>query len=452
MIRTLRLLNSVEERLSSARWVRTRLGPWPKAREIQVACASILAIALLLAGLSVGFGFRDRPIFGHEVGGDFLAWYVAGTILNEHSHARLYDLALEHQLQHQIRKRWANDLLLAYANAPWLAVLFQPLARLPYIWAYIAWLIISALLYVVGLELIWPRGEPFDGFRATYRLIALSFFPFSFECWFGGQLAAIGFFAISVCLFLIRRRHQYSAGAVLGLCTYKPTLLLLLLPMLMVGRRYRALFGFCMSSGILVMGSAMTVGYQGLAGYIQTLMLYGRVVSSGGSTQQLAKYVDLNAFMRLVLGGPTLAGFAAFACLALATIAGLGWAWLRSDQCDESSEGLLWAITLGWTLLINGYVPIYDSVLIVPCAVMIASMLYSRMSLPHPRPRTTFQLTLVFIYLTAFATQSFASEFHVQVMTFGLGALSAIASLLWVGEQRERSTDHLAKITASSSE
>ncbi len=81
------------------------LGPWPNAREIQVACVSILLVSLIITSISVGYGFRDIPVFGHELGGDFLAWYVAGKILNDHPHEQLYDLQLQQRLQHDLLPR-----------------------------------------------------------------------------------------------------------------------------------------------------------------------------------------------------------------------------------------------------------------------------------------------------------------------------------------------------------
>ncbi len=415
-----------------AKW-RHWLGPWPNEKEIKVACASILLVSLVVAGLSVGYGFRGVSVFGHELGGDFLQFYVEGKILNDHPHEQLYDLQLQQRLQHDLRQRWDPDLVLAYANAPWLAILFQPIARLPYIWAYILWLAISAALYIGGLVLIWPRGEPFDRLQGTALLISLSFFPFAFECWFGGQLSVIGFFALAWCIRLQRLDRFFASGAALALCTYKPTLLLLVLPMLAIGRRFRTLLGFLVAALVLGWISLLTIGVSGCAAYIQTLRLYGRIVASDyGSTQQLSKYIDLNAFLRLLFGGPSPIAAAIFVVVGGTALVYLAAAWWRSDPRNRVSDHFLWAMTIASTLVLNAYVPIYDSVLVVLSAVLMAGALYGAdQGSPGKRNLQRFQVSLMALYLTAFVTQYLARLVHVQLLTLNAAALGAMAFRLW---------------------
>jgi hypothetical protein len=415
-----------------AKW-RFWLGPWPNAREIQVACVSILLVCLFLTSLSVGYGFRGLPAFGHEVGGDFLQFYVAGSILNGHPHEQLYDLQLQHRLQHALRPRWRQDLVLVYAQAPWLAILFQPIAYLPYIWAYILWLAISAGLYIGGLVLIWPRGEPFDRLRVTALLISVSFFPFAFECWFGGQLSVIGFFALALCIRCQQLERLFASGAALALCTYKPTLLLLVLPMLAAGRRLWTLLGFM--AGVFILGwiSVLTIGVSGCAGYIKTLRLYGQIATGDdGSIQQLVKYIDMNTSLRLLFGGPSPIAVAIFVVLGGTILVCLVAAWVRSDPENRVSENLLWAMTIAWTLVINAYVPIYDSILIVLSAVLMAGMLYgAKQGALSKSNLQRFHISLMMLYLIAFVTQYLARLIRVQLITLNVTALGVMAFRLW---------------------
>jgi len=357
--------------------------------------------------------------------------------LNEHPHEQLYDLKLQHQLQHDLRPGWRRDLTLVYANAPYVAVLFQPLAHLPYIWAYVLWLAISAALYVGGMALIWPRGEPFDRLWVTALLISVSFFPFAFECWFGGQVSVIGFFALGLCIRCRQLARPFMSGAVLALCTYKPTLLFLVLPMLAIGRRFRTLLGFLVAAFALGWISLLTIGFSGCVAYIQTLKLYGRIVTSGGSIQPLAKYIDMNTSLRLLFGGPSFAGFAIFVVLGGTTLVRLGAAWLRSEPSNQVSDNLLWAMTIAWTLIINVYVPIYDSILIVLSAVLIAGVIFSVNQDAHNRSSLRgFHVSLMGLYLIAFVTQYLAPLIRVQLITLNVAALGAMAFRLWAATRR----------------
>jgi hypothetical protein len=419
------------------RWPRKYLGPPPRAREIRFACASIFLVCLVLTALSFAFGSHGRPVFGHEPGGDFLAFYVAGEILNDYPHAQLYDLQLQQRLQHDLRPRWGQNVILVNANAPYVALLFQPLARLPYLWAYGAWLAISAALYIGGLVLIWPRGAPFDRLWVTALLISLSFFPFAFECWFGGQLSVIGFFAMALCIRCQRLERPLASGAALALCAYKPTLLLLLLPMLALGRRFRTLVGFLAGVCVLVWISLLTIGAEGMTPYIQTLKLYGRITTSNGSAQQLFKYIDLNTFVRILSGGASwdshavsiVVGGAAFVCL--------GAAWMASDRHSRVSEDFLWAATIAWTLVVNVYVPVYDGIMIVLSAILMAGGLYRTCSAPlGESDLRRFHASLIALYFFAFVTQYLASVIRLQVITLIVAMLGGMALQFWAANRR----------------
>jgi hypothetical protein len=405
---------------------------------MQVACASVLLVCFSLTALSIGYGFRGLSYLGHPLGGDFLNWYVVGKILDEHPRGQLYDIQLQNRLQHDILPAFDKNLTLVYANAPWLALLFQPLARLPYIWAYLVWLVISAALFLAGMALIWPRGPPFDGLRVSALLISASFFPFAFECWFGGQLSVIAFFALALCIRFQQIHQNFASGAALGLCTYKPTLLLLIVPMLVFGRRFRTLLGFTVVTLILVWISILAVGFSGLAAYVQTLMLYGRIVADSESVQRLFKYVDLNSFLRLLYGGPSPAATASFFLLAGTAFACLASAWIRSTPRNRDSNDLLWAMTVAGTLIINVYVPIYDSILIVLSAVLMAGYLYrARLDTAADKSvRRKFHVSLMVLYVVAVVTQYLVPLIRVQLATLNLAALGALAFQLWMTRPR----------------
>jgi hypothetical protein len=421
----------VAEEQQLARWCYAHFGPWPGMREVQVACVPVVLACFLLTGLSLGFGFRGLPVFGHYLGGDFLAWYIAGTILNEHSPEQLYDIPLEHRLQRDIRPALGEDLTLVYANAPWLAMMFRPVARLPYIWAYILWLSVSGVLYIGGLSIIWPRGEPFNGLFPTVLLVAVSFFPFAFECWFGGQLSIIAFFSLALCIRSLRTGHCFGSGAALALCTYKPSLLLMLLPMLIVGRRYRMLAGFAAGSSILACVSFLGVGYLGFVGYSHALEFYTRTVASAGSSQNLLKYVDMNTLVRLLFGRASLLTNSILVVAAGFAIISVGRAWRLTNPMDRESESLLWATAIASTLVVNVYVPIYDCILIVLTAVLMARVLYGRPESARAAAVRRFHVSLLALWLIAFVTQYLAAFLHIQLITFCLAALGVQAFQLW---------------------
>lgn len=413
-------------------WRHFHLGPMPGAREVRTACLSVLAASLVLTGVSIVYGSRGQTVFGHELGGDFAQFYVAGKILNEYPHDRVYDIQLQHRLQHELLPGWDPSATLVYASAPFLALLFQPLAELPYVWAYVMWLLFSCVLYVAGLILVWRRGDVFDGLRTTVLIIALSFFPFAFECWFGGQLSVVGFFALALCMKCRQLEQPVISGLALAACTYKPTLLAVILPMLFIGRRFRMLLGFSVGTLTLAGVSFLAVGYNGCAAYLETLRLYARVAAGDGSVQQLFKYVDINSFVRQLLGGGSPVSLVISLALSGVIFAYLAYAWWRSPAYNKTAADLLWAATIAWTLVLNAYVPIYDTILVVLSALLTAGVLRGAKQESWVRAELhNLHFLLLLLYVTACLTQYLVPLIRLQLMTLVLIALGLIELRLW---------------------
>ena len=110
---------------------------------------------------------------------------------------------------------------------------------LPYVWAYAAWLGFSLVVYGAALWLIRPLG--FAGPAAvTALLLAISWPPYLFETWIGGQVSVVGFLAIAGFLRLRRGGRMFLAGVCLALAAFKPTLVLVPAFMLLMAGEWAA--------------------------------------------------------------------------------------------------------------------------------------------------------------------------------------------------------------------
>jgi hypothetical protein len=105
--------------------------------------------------------------------------------------------------------------------------------------------------------------------------------------------------------------------------------------------------------------------------YAQFLRLFSQLTGMGGqSALLLYKFVDLSSFLQAVGGGrstPEMAIFALASMLIGAALAVLLW---KSARGSGPLQSLAWAVTITWTLLLNIYVPMYDSVLVVLAMVL----------------------------------------------------------------------------------
>lgn len=404
-------------RIPPADWLR------PSAREIRLVSLLLIAAALLLQIASIFQAGRGRPLLSHEPGSDFACFYLAGRILNQHSPGRLYDLDLQARLLYDLFPYADRRLSLPYAYPPFIAAAFRPLALLPYPGAYAIWLVLSAGLYTLGLLLICPRSlSPQQ--RWTALLAAASFCPFLFETWGGGQLSVIGFAALAAALRLEQSGRPYAAGLAAGLCFYKPTLLVVLLPLLALARRWRMLAGILSSGLALAALSLAAVGRDALSTYPRIATLYGRLLSEMPEVFREHKFVDLNTFLRLLPGGASLPGRIVFFLLAAAALAWAARLWLRYPRYGPEARAACWAGTLPLLLVVSVYAPIYDVTLLVLSGFLLAPIVYAEGREPLIVP---FELLALALYLATIVSQPLARLSHVQIVTPVLVACAAFA-------------------------
>ena len=388
-------------------------GPLPRRREAHALAYLSLAAGVILCGISIALGFTGRAFLGRPLGGDFVEFYTIGKILNHYAPARIYDLRLAIDLQHAVLPSMPETQMLVFGQTPFIAWLFRPFALLPYAWAYVAWLGFSAALYLAGLTLLFRTVGLKAEDRKTGYLLALSITPFLFETWIGGQMSVVVFFIWTVFFWCLEKDRHVLAGFVLALCLFKPTLVALPVLMLALGRRWRVIGGFLSGAIAMALLSLATVGTAGCRAWIATLALNGQTTAKAGEAWHLAKYVDILAFSHLLLPHWPAAADIFAAAGGLIAALWLGTAWWRSDS--SMTDRPLWAATICFTLVVNPYVPIYDSILLV-CAVALAASV-------NQMPAGW----LVALYLIPWVTQSFAEFLHLQCMTIALAGFGILA-------------------------
>ena len=388
---------------------------------IQFMCLLVLAIYLIVFLLSFSTSKGSRTIFGPHLGADFGAFYVAGKIFNEHSSDQIYQTELQDRLYREQFPDADADSRLPYVNAPFFVLPFTLLSRLPYSWAYLVSVVISLALYLGGLALM--RGS-LDEFHPEAwwiaLLLAVSFMPFLVECLAGGQTSAVGFFCLAAAMCSERRGRLFLSGLALSVLTYKITLLLLILPMLLISRRYKTLLGFLIGGAALAIVSWLAVGWQGCVGFINTLLYFTSASTSAASGLRTWKYVDINSFFRLLLGAHAYLRWLLTGAAFLISAPFLFKVWRQRDQ------GLVWAVTITATVVLNLYVGIYDSTLVVLSALLISAFLFrTENTLPW-----SFKLILMLLYVVPWVTQPLARVTGVQLFTIVLAVFFAYALAL----------------------
>jgi hypothetical protein len=366
-------------------------GPSLTLKELNLICWGCFLAFLVMPLSIVAVSHQEMP------DADFVNFYAMGRILNEHGPEALYDPELQTRIRSEVHPL-KSGAYYAVPYPPFVGTLFRPLARLPYVAAYAIWLSITLALYLAGLGIAIARFFPHERLRQSLiYCFALSFHPFLMETLINGQVAAIGFLAFALAAREEDTGRPFTSGLALSACLYKPTLLILMLPMLLVSKRFKVLAGFATGALALTLLTIAVEGTRVWTGYATFLLRFGEASMGvkGNSVLPLQKYVDISSFSALLPGGRSGPGIALVAALACAAGATLLRIWWKSRKAEGGQRMLVWATTVTWTLLLNVYVPLYDVILVVLSVIITAGMWGAQPDLPLRRWFTALWLMIL---------------------------------------------------------
>lgn len=231
----------------------------PRFRPIRWLLIALVALALLrLAGFVVAFGRESLQM-------DFSAFYTAGEALNA---------GLDPYDNHIMRSPpiWDGVDLFRHSRflyPPLVATLFRPVARLPYAVAKVAWMTVSLLALAGSLVLVMRIAgvRPTGNVALATWLVALIFHPL-LTFLERGQIDTITMLLISGGLALmVTRRRDALGGLLIALATLLKLHTVLVIPFLVLRKRWRVLAGYA-AGGVLLLvlslvlnGPAMLVQY-----------------------------------------------------------------------------------------------------------------------------------------------------------------------------------------------
>lgn len=386
----------------------------------------IVVLTLLLAVVMSVSSPNGKTFFGIPFGADFAGFYVAAQILNRQQPQRLYDRELHHQMYHELLPDEDERVVIPYVHPPFVAALLRPLARWPYATAVVAWMAISAALYLIG---VWLMLNSLPWLITNQRwlivLLACAFEPFAFECWLGGQLSSIGFFSFALCFAAARNGLSFWSGVALGICFYKPTLLLLVLPLLVIGRRWSMLLGMTVTGLLLAATSWLLVGWNVNIGYLHQLLSFNQSMTGGTLEIRTWKYVDLNNCLRPWLGSGSPLLLPTAVAVGLMPFLQLCRLWWDYDRYDDRDRRLLWAATLSWTPILNVYFGIYDSILVLQSVYVCAVLICTGSSNATPLTSSGFAYLLLALYAFPWFSQHLAAITGLPLYTLLLAILGA---------------------------
>jgi hypothetical protein len=331
---------------------------------------------------------------------DFASFYTAGQIVRSGQSPRLYDPVLQWKVQQQfaaaVKIRVAP---LPYVRPPFEALLFLPFAYLGYRTACLVWMGFKVvLLLTLPLLLPWPEHEENATSGQTVMvLLCLSFFPVALD-FIQGQDSVLLLLILVLGLRLLLRNEQLACGAVLALGMFKFHLVIPLVAILILRKKFGVLWGFVGASSILFVISLSMVHWSGLLAYPR--YLWGLNVASRLGMVKPPSMPNIAGLLTVLLGSgplPAAAHWFLAGILVLGIIlASRSW---RGD--DERSIVMAFCFAIVVTLLTSYYANSYDLTLLIAPLLLLGKPFLRRSEIGS-WPRGAFLVTAAVLLFTPF--------------------------------------------------
>lgn len=307
---------------------------------------AMVALAVVACVVRASMSPRLGPdLIGNVTGGHFAL----------HDVARMYDRDAQHAYEIGVTK---SPLFLdVFISPPHTALAFAPLAPLPFRVAFVVFTALSLAAFVMALgkaRVLAPDDRTFAAFALAFAASE----PFAETIVIGqtsGFMLLVWVFGITLAI----EKRDVAAGMVLGLGALKPQLFLLV-PIVLVARgRWRMLGAFLATGAALVAIGALACGPRAYVAWIDLLR------SPAYADIREANMFHMCSIEALLHGLPFATAVQALVALASAVMLFL---FARKTQ----DEPRAWAAAILVTLFATPHVIIYDAVLFIVPALVLA--------------------------------------------------------------------------------
>jgi hypothetical protein len=320
----------------------------------------VFGAALLVAGWGA-YAYRVATPGDYDrgdvfKGADYRHFYVLGRLALAQNAAALYDERLQVEVARAEFEPRRSDSFGRPAWGPQMALLFSPLAMLPY---YPSWLLFSLFSAIAYLACCWIAARSAIGRRdfALAAMLALAYPAFVTLITFG-QISVLAVISLTIAFTGWKRRSPLLVGAGVGLLCYKPTLAVTPVAVLLLTGQWRALTTAAFVASAQMLAGVAWFGFGTLGAYVNNLVT---IAADPGPNEPHPELLhSFSGFFNLLLGRGLASTFLTLAS-SLSALLLLVNAWRRSGATLETRASL--SVVL---VLVSPHLTTYDLVVLVP--------------------------------------------------------------------------------------
>jgi len=255
--------------LSSTDTVVSQLSHFIRTHYVQDILLGILPIVFCMQFLA-WLTFLPKALRGHA---DFRQLYVAGYMVRTGHRTQLYDYAAQTYFQNTLVSN--DERALPFIRPAYQALMFVPFSLLPYRTAYLGFLLLNVLLLALaflilqprlrGLSRVWPGLPP---------ALFLGFYPVALAL-MQGQDSILLLALLAAALVSLERNRDLTAGALAGVGLFKFQIVVPIVLLFLLWRRWRFVKGFMFSAILVGLLSFITSGWAETVVFVHSLLSVG---------------------------------------------------------------------------------------------------------------------------------------------------------------------------------
>jgi len=237
---------------------------------------------LVLAAIVCLYLINIIVTFRHgAVGDDFVAYWSVGRISNEKGFSQIYEIEnLQTIYSHELKDLGylidIEDITYSVPYLPFFVLPFHFLSRINLSYSFWIWNIFNYIILFVYLlfflERIKPGNEPVFN---SLPLLVTAFISYPvFKNLTSGNVNVFLLVCIGEFIRHAVNKKPVLSGLWLGGLLLKPPLLILILPIVLIMKKWQVLKGFSISSGTILLSSLFLAGFNGMMSLINLWIGY----------------------------------------------------------------------------------------------------------------------------------------------------------------------------------